>query len=306
MVDILLKSKGSNEVKIADFGLSKILDEVSRMGSVCGSPGYVAPEVLLEDKYGPAVDMWSLGVIAYVLLSGVPPFFSDNIRQLFEQIMACDYRFPEQYWSGVSTLAKDFVRAILVLDPEERLSASQALEHPFLKSGGRSETLDSIKMAAVLARTKQLQREQSKAAVRTYYEGPPRPPSFGTANVVPGSPAAANAAAAASSSSSPAASHSSTGNEVKKKPTSSNEGRLVNRARFPHKWKRTTYTSPTWCGYCDAFLWGIARQGVSCRHCNLDVHSKCSKILGDHCIGPTSSSAGLGVSAKKKKAKKSK
>lgn len=260
--NILLKSANSKEVKIADFGLSKIFDDAARMGTVCGSPGYVAPEVLLEDIYGKPVDMWSIGVIAYVLLSGVPPFFSENIRELFQQIMACDYRFPSQYWSSVSEEAKDFVRSLLVLEPEKRLTARQALQHPFLT--GRSQTLDAIKVAAILGRTKQLQREVSVRATQQYFKPEQKPPSSSAG----GAAHAAAGAGAASSAGGP--------NRPQKN---------LSAGKMEHEWKRTNYHSPTWCDFCTEFLWGLRGQGYKCKQCGLDLHKKCCRKLGATCIG---------------------
>lgn len=123
---------GANEViKVADFGLSKNFGD-EKMKTSCGSPGYVAPEVLEQETYDNAVDMWSIGVIVYILLVGYPPFYADNDPLLFKKIMAVDYEFGEG-WDSVSEQAKDFIRHLLVKDPQKRLTATQALEHPWIK-----------------------------------------------------------------------------------------------------------------------------------------------------------------------------
>jgi len=96
-------------------------------------PRICAPEVLTDDLYGREVDMWSVGVITYVLLSGFPPFYSENIKDLFQQIMIAKYDFPAQYWDHVSENAKDFVRKLLVRNPQNRMSAAEALEHAWLR-----------------------------------------------------------------------------------------------------------------------------------------------------------------------------
>jgi len=134
--NLLLKSSESNEIKIADFGLSKILGPDSMMQTACGTPIYVAPEVLKGDGYDKEVDLWSVGVIMYILLCGFPPFFDDgeNMGQLFEQIMAGDFDFPDPYWTDIDESAKNLIEHLLVVDPSKRYTADQALAHTWLQS----------------------------------------------------------------------------------------------------------------------------------------------------------------------------
>jgi len=130
--NLLLKDEKSvSEVKIADFGLSKIASQ-QVMQTACGTPGYVAPEILQAKGYDKEVDMWSVGVITYILLCGFPPFYNEKLQLLFEQIMRADYYFPADYWSEISENAKDFVRRLLVVEPSKRLTSAQALKHPWL------------------------------------------------------------------------------------------------------------------------------------------------------------------------------
>jgi len=131
--NLLLKSSEyDTEVKIADFGLSKIVNQKVMMQTACGTPGYVAPEVLNATGYAKEVDMWSIGVITYILLCGFPPFFGDTVPQLFEQIMRAEYDYPADYWDDVSSTAKDFIDHLLVVDPEKRMTTKQALKHKWL------------------------------------------------------------------------------------------------------------------------------------------------------------------------------
>jgi len=123
----------SAAVKVADFGLSKVIDPSVMMATSCGTPSYVAPEVLMAKGYGPEVDLWSIGVITFILLCGYPPFFSEDLAELFEQIMTADYEFADEYWSAVSSEAKDFISGLLVVDPSNRMTAKQALAHPWLR-----------------------------------------------------------------------------------------------------------------------------------------------------------------------------
>jgi calcium/calmodulin-dependent protein kinase I len=130
--NLLSVGSGDQEIiKVADFGLSKNFGDEKMMTS-CGSPGYVAPEVLECETYGKEVDMWSIGVIIYILLVGYPPFYADNDPALFKKIMACEYEFGEG-WDVISESAKDLIRKLLVKDPKKRLTAEQALQHPWLR-----------------------------------------------------------------------------------------------------------------------------------------------------------------------------
>ncbi|KAK1805807.1 hypothetical protein P4O66_012856 [Electrophorus voltai] len=120
-------------LKIADFGLSKIIDEQMTMKTVCGTPGYCAPEILRGNSYGPEVDMWSVGVILYILLCGFEPFFDPRGDQyMYSRILNCDYEFVSPWWDEVSLNAKDLVSKLIVLDPRKRLNVRQALEHPWV------------------------------------------------------------------------------------------------------------------------------------------------------------------------------
>ncbi|XP_065059579.1 calcium/calmodulin-dependent protein kinase type IV-like [Rhopilema esculentum] len=124
-------------LKIADFGLSKILTNNSTMQTVCGTPGYCAPEVLRGEEYEPAIDMWAVGVITYILLCGFEPFYDDRGDQaMFQRILKCDYEFMSPWWDEVSVNAKDLVSKLIVKDPKKRLTAKQALQHPWVQGKG--------------------------------------------------------------------------------------------------------------------------------------------------------------------------
>ncbi|KAJ3135406.1 calcium calmodulin-dependent protein kinase type 1G, partial [Irineochytrium annulatum] len=131
--NLLLSDKSPrSKIMISDFGLSKIFSEDEVMRTACGTPGYVAPEVLRRQGYGREVDLWSLGVITYILLCGYPPFYDQNNVELFRQIMAGRYEFDRPWWDNISDTAKDFIRKLLVLDPRSRFTARAALNHPFI------------------------------------------------------------------------------------------------------------------------------------------------------------------------------
>lgn len=136
--NILLKSKDDDIIKLSDFGLSRVMSSESFLKTMCGTPQYVAPEVLTNggiDKsgYNLACDLWSLGVIAYILLCGYPPFHEEKDVTLVDQILTADFDFPDDPWTEISDEAKDFVEKLLVVDPSQRLDAATALDHPFIK-----------------------------------------------------------------------------------------------------------------------------------------------------------------------------
>ncbi|GCB70647.1 hypothetical protein scyTo_0008630 [Scyliorhinus torazame] len=136
--NVLLENNDENcLIKITDFGLSKILGETSLMKTLCGTPTYLAPEVLLgagAGGYSKAVDCWSLGVILFICLGGYPPF-SDQIKDmnLRDQIIKGHYKFVLPYWINVSETAKDMVRQLLNVDPNKRFTTKDALNHPWMQ-----------------------------------------------------------------------------------------------------------------------------------------------------------------------------
>ncbi|GAX83638.1 hypothetical protein CEUSTIGMA_g11062.t1 [Chlamydomonas eustigma] len=134
---IMMNERDDSPVKIADFGLSKFFSPETVLSTMCGSPQYVAPEVLgVGDglkEYSPAVDMWSVGVILFILLSGYSPFDDDNDAVLFEKIKKGTYDADDPIWEGISKDAKDIVAKLLTVDSSARLSAEQALQHPWVQ-----------------------------------------------------------------------------------------------------------------------------------------------------------------------------
>jgi len=132
--NLLLTHNDSGEeiIKIADFGLSKDFGQ-EQLQTSCGTPDYVAPEVLMGEPYDMAVDIWSIGVISYVLLCGFPPFYGDSQKELFENIMNGTYDFPDPEWTEVSDGAKGFIKKILVVDPEKRANADECLQDEWVK-----------------------------------------------------------------------------------------------------------------------------------------------------------------------------
>ncbi|KAF4824091.1 putative serine/threonine-protein kinase fhkC [Colletotrichum tropicale] len=141
-------------VKLADFGLAKIIGEESFTTTLCGTPSYVAPEILAEGrhrKYTKAVDIWSLGVVLYICLCGFPPF-SDELYSkdfpftLSQQIKSGRFDYPSPYWDSVGDPALDLIDSMLVVDPERRFTVDQCLNHPWMtqKQPGVNDSTDGL------------------------------------------------------------------------------------------------------------------------------------------------------------------
>ncbi|XP_066527743.1 LOW QUALITY PROTEIN: calcium/calmodulin-dependent protein kinase type 1G-like [Hoplias malabaricus] len=135
----------NSKIMISDFGLSKI-EGNGVMSTTCGTPGYMAPELLTQKSYSKAVDCWSIGVITYILLCGYPPFYEESESLLFSMVKKAQYEFDSPFWDDISESAKDFVRNMLQKDPELRYSTEQALKHPWImgKTAPNTSILCSI------------------------------------------------------------------------------------------------------------------------------------------------------------------
>ncbi|XP_032442065.1 LOW QUALITY PROTEIN: serine/threonine-protein kinase H1 homolog [Xiphophorus hellerii] len=135
-----------SKIIITDLGLasSRKKGDECLMKTTCGTPEYIAPEILVRKPYTNAVDMWALGVISYILLSGTMPFEDDNRMRLYRQILKGKYSFSGEPWPSVSNLAKDFVERILTVDPSERLTAGHALKHPWIVSMAAASSMKNL------------------------------------------------------------------------------------------------------------------------------------------------------------------
>ncbi|KAH9606305.1 hypothetical protein KSS87_000220 [Heliosperma pusillum] len=203
--NFLLSSKDENAtLKATDFGLSvfiegdKLMLSISGSASLCvvvwvkvtsaddehfwiwfckvyrdivGSAYYVAPEVLRR-RYGKEIDIWSAGVMLYILLSGVPPFWAETEKGIFDAILQGHIDFESKPWPSISSGAKDLVRKMLTADPKKRITAAQVLEHPWLREG---EASDKPIDGAVLTRMKQLRvmNKLKKLALKVIAESLP-------------------------------------------------------------------------------------------------------------------------------------
>ena len=126
--NLLLYADDDTSIKIADFGFAERTNGFISLKTQCGTPGYVAPEVLLGQPYGKAVDMWAIGIIMYVLLGGYPPFNHEDDQTTIND----EVEFHPEYWDQVSDDAKDLIRKLLRKDPLQRWSADEALKHPWM------------------------------------------------------------------------------------------------------------------------------------------------------------------------------
>uniref|UniRef100_A0A7S2CGZ2 Protein kinase domain-containing protein n=1 Tax=Haptolina brevifila TaxID=156173 RepID=A0A7S2CGZ2_9EUKA len=126
---------GSTEpsIKVADFGLARLVSDKDMMRTACGTPGYVAPEVLKNKGYSSgAVDLWSAGVILYILLCGFPPFYAEGEAELVARVRHGHFEFTEPYWNNISKNAKDLICQCLSLRPGDRPTPEEALSHAWL------------------------------------------------------------------------------------------------------------------------------------------------------------------------------
>lgn len=117
-----------NCAQIIDFGLSRFEDMQTAMTTRVGTPYYIAPEVLSR-KYDKACDLWSIGVITYILLAGYPPFYGESDQEIFASVRHGYFDFPSPEWDNISTEAKDFITQLLQKDPAARMSATQSINH---------------------------------------------------------------------------------------------------------------------------------------------------------------------------------
>jgi calcium/calmodulin-dependent protein kinase I len=191
---LLHSKKDDLDVRLADFGFAQHVHAPNSLTSQCGTPFFVAPEVINRKPYDQKVDMWSIGVTAYLLLCGETPFNGKNRQQLFRRISCDDPTFPDDKWGHISDEAVDFVRKLLTKDPAKRLSATEALRHRWLADGkhhrakSHEKVVDSSEEFSELTETTKRSRD------------PPDVANHNSNNAIPRSPNPRSSSARASSS----------------------------------------------------------------------------------------------------------
>ncbi|XP_009321744.1 PREDICTED: elongation factor 2, partial [Pygoscelis adeliae] len=130
---LLDKNVPNPRIKLIDFGIAHKIEAGNEFKNIFGTPEFVAPEIVNYEPLGLEADMWSIGVITYILLSGASPFLGETKQETLTNISAVNYDFDEEYFSNTSELAKDFIRRLLVKDPKKRMTIAQSLEHPWIK-----------------------------------------------------------------------------------------------------------------------------------------------------------------------------
>ncbi|XP_008570880.1 PREDICTED: serine/threonine-protein kinase H2 [Galeopterus variegatus] len=138
-----------SKILITDFGLAHSGNKSGdwTMRTLCGTPEYTAPEILLRKPYTSAVDMWAFGVITYVLLSGFLPFDDESHAKLYRKILKGKYNYTGEPWPGISHLAKDFIDNLLILEASQRMSAGQALDHPWVVTMAAGSSVKNLQRA---------------------------------------------------------------------------------------------------------------------------------------------------------------
>ena len=136
-------NKEFDQIKVIDFGTAQVFDPSKTLKEQIGTPYYIAPEVL-KKRYGKECDLWSLGVITYILLSGIPPFNGVTDAEIMGAIKKGKFNFSNKVWNAVSQDAKDFISGLLTLDTAKRLTAEQALQTPWIVEMAKSDVSEVL------------------------------------------------------------------------------------------------------------------------------------------------------------------
>lgn len=161
--NIMLLRKEAQQIKLIDFGLAQKLSDESNIRRMQGTPEFVAPEIVNYEPVSLATDMWSIGVITYILLSGASPFLGNDNQETFSNITAAKFYFDDEFFSSTSELAKSFISSLLTRDPKKRATVNQCLNHPWIKtvvepkdSGGREINMENFRAYLAKQRWKHL------------------------------------------------------------------------------------------------------------------------------------------------------
>ncbi|XP_028313666.1 death-associated protein kinase 1 [Gouania willdenowi] len=164
---LLNRSVPHPRIKLIDFGLAHKIDFGNDFKNIFGTPEFVAPEVVNYEPLGLEADMWSVGVITYILLSGASPFLGDNKQDTLANVSAVDYTFDEEFFSNTSFLAKDFIARLLIKDPKKRMTIQDSLQHPWIKPKDTQQALSRKESAVNMEKFKKFAaRRKWKQSVR--------------------------------------------------------------------------------------------------------------------------------------------
>jgi calcium/calmodulin-dependent protein kinase I len=202
--NVLLVSADKHDyhVKLADFGLANALGEATKFQSCVGTTDYMAPEMLESIRYGFGVDIWSAGVLTYIMLCGYPPFYGQTENDRVEKILSGKYDFEDAVWESVTSSAKNFIAHMLVQQPTARYSAKQALAHPWITQAALEKTEDrALPSLANLAKHVQTQQGDASAAPAASNKAASAAPAASTSTAASAPAAAAPAAAPAAAAS---------------------------------------------------------------------------------------------------------
>ena len=150
--NILIVERDSSSrprIKIADFGTSKMFEKGAVQRKLVGSSYYIAPEVL-KKHYDEKCDIWSCGVIMYILLSGRPPFGGDSDKEIMDKVAKGEYDLESSPFDTLSSSGKDLIKKLLIMDPKKRISAQEALSHPWFQENKSKELYNRIKDESTL------------------------------------------------------------------------------------------------------------------------------------------------------------
>uniref|UniRef100_A0AC34GPF1 Twitchin n=1 Tax=Panagrolaimus sp. ES5 TaxID=591445 RepID=A0AC34GPF1_9BILA len=163
--NIMFTTRRSNQLKLIDFGLAAKLDPHEAVKVTTGTAEFAAPEVALGNPVGYYTDMWSVGVLSYILLSGLSPFGGENDEETLKHVKACDWNMDDPAFNSISDNAKEFIKKLLIMDPHQRMNVFEALDHPWLNSRleGEAQQIPSDRYHKV------------RDAVRSKYDAWPEP-----------------------------------------------------------------------------------------------------------------------------------
>jgi len=170
-----LCGENKDVVKLIDFGLCCVhRNEV--MGNRCGSYFYVAPEVLHKSYRGGSCDVWSVGVVLFVMLVGYPPFYGETDAEIAEQVMNAEVDLTQARWTNISDEAKDLITRLLNKNPNQRINVTEALSHPWLREMHREYTKTSLPVPSLLECTKRRRSKSLELRGTDYEEPAPKTP----------------------------------------------------------------------------------------------------------------------------------